>query len=341
MNYDAILYVSFGGPEGRDDVMPYLENVVRGRPFTPERLHEVAHHYEQFGGVSPINQQNREVITALEKELDIHRIWMPVYFGNRNWHPLLADTMREMAANGVKRALAFVTSAFSCYSGCRQYRENIEAARTAAGDAAPVVDKLRVFYNHPRFVEANAARVRDAAASLPDSGASETCLVFTAHSIPLAMARGSRYETQLHDACGFVAGAAEMSNWRLAYQSRSGSPKHPWLEPDVCDVIRALAASGVQRLILSPIGFVTDHMEVIYDLDTEARAVANEAGVEMVRAGTAGTHPAYISMIRELIEERLKKSVRRRALGGRGPSHDVCPAGCCAYEPVKRSAPLV
>jgi ferrochelatase len=319
--FDAILIVAFGGPEGPEDVMPFLENVTRGRAIPRERLEEVAHHYQRFGGVSPINAQNRTLIAALRPELDTHGIDLPIYFGNRNWHPLLADTVREMRDDGVTRALAFFTTAYSSYSSCRQYRENILDAQSSVGPDAPEVLRTRAFFNHPGFVEANADRIAQALAEV-GPGAH---VAFTAHSIPLAMARRSRYEAQLAEAARLVAERVGVSDYALVYQSRSGPPQVPWLEPDVCEHIAGLG----RDVVVSPIGFVSDHMEVLFDLDVEAREAAAEAKIGFARAGTAGTHRAFVSMVRELVQERLDPGVSRRALGRFGPSHDVCLAGCC------------
>ncbi len=328
-NYDALLILSFGGPEGPDDVIPFLENVTRGRNVPRERLEEVAEHYLHFGGVSPINAQNRALIAALDAELHTHGVDLPIYFGNRNWHPFVADTVRRMRDDGVRDALVFVTSAFSSYSGCRQYREDVLRALDEVGGDAIRFDKVRVFYNHPGFVEPMAARVRDALDTFPPDRRAEVEVVFTAHSIPLAMARGSAYEAQLRDACRLVAEAAGTPRFRLAYQSRSGSPHVPWLEPDILDELDALHAAGVRDVVVAPIGFVSDHMEVLFDLDEEAMHRAEELGMTMARAATVGTHPAFVAMIRELIAERTTADPERRALGARGPSHDVCPLNCC------------
>jgi ferrochelatase len=322
--FDALLVVSFGGPEGMDDVIPFLENVTRGRGVPPERLAEVAQHYERFDGVSPINAQNRALIDALRPELAAHGIELPIYFGNRNWHPFLADTLREMADDGIERALAFFTSGFSSYSGCRQYRENVHDAQQAVGDAAPEVLKTRMFYNHPGWIEANAELLAAALAEEPDAH-----VLFSAHSIPAAMAAGCRYEAQLVESAGLVAEAAGARDWQVVYQSRSGPPHVPWLEPDVCDAIEALPARGAGAVVVSPIGFVSDHLEVLYDLDVEAREAAEAAGLAFARVPSVGTHPAFVSMIRELVEERLDPAVPRRALGADGPGHDTCPPGCC------------
>jgi len=331
-HYDALLVMSFGGPEGPADVMPFLEHVTAGRNVPRERLAEVAVHYEHFGGISPINSQNRALIDALDAELKRHEITLPIYFGNRNWRPLVGDTVRQMRADGVQRALVFVTSAFSSYSGCRQYREDIIGALHEAGvdTGALLCDKIRVFYNHPGFVKPMADRLREAAAAFPDDRRDTIEVIFTAHSIPLAMARGCAYEAQLRESCQLVAAAAGIPRFRFAYQSRSGSPHVPWLEPDVLDEMRMLHAAGHRNIIVAPIGFISDHMEVLFDLDEEAAELARETGMMMVRADTVGTHPAFVAMIRELIVERMTEGPERRALGTRGPNHDICPVNCCS-----------
>jgi ferrochelatase len=320
--FDAIFVVSFGGPEGPDDVMPFLENVTRGRGVPRERLLDVAHHYKLFGGVSPINGQNRALIAALEPELRAHGIDLPIYFGNRNWQPFIADAMSEMRGDGVRNALAFLTSAYSSYSGCRQYRENLFDAQEAVGPDAPAVSRLRMLYNHPGFVEANADHVREALAKVPAG----SHIAFTAHSIPTAMARNCAYEAQLRETARLVAEAVGVDQWQVVYQSRSGPPQVPWLEPDVCDHIEALQAPGV---VVAPIGFVSDHLEVRYDLDVEARATAERAGLPFARAASAGTHPAFVVAIREAIAERLLPGSPKRALGRFGPSWDTCAPDCC------------
>jgi ferrochelatase len=325
MNYDALLVVSFGGPEGMDDVLPFLENVTRGRNVPRERLMGVARHYELFGGVSPINQQNRNLIAALTEELRKNGPALPIYWGNRNWHPLLPDALRQMAADGVRNALAFVTSAYSSYSSCRQYRQNIADAQTQVGPDVPSVEKLRAFYNHPLFIEANVDHIRTALSQL---GGSPGQLVYTAHSIPESMATNCEYAAQLDEAGGLIADELGIENWKVVYQSRSGSPMQPWLGPDVCDHLRQLHLEGVNDVVVAPIGFVSDHMEVVFDLDVEAQQVAKELGMNMVRAATAGTHPSFIKMIRELILERVDNHPAR-AVGARGPVHSVCPSDCC------------
>jgi ferrochelatase len=324
--YDALLFVSFGGPEGPDEVIPFLENVLRGRNVPRERMLQVAHHYELFDGVSPINEQNRKIIAALETELKLNGPNLPIYWGNRNWHPLLSDTLQQMTTDGVKHALAFVTAAYSSFSSCRQYLQNIIDAQTAIGKGAPQIDKLRAFYNHPLFVEANIQQVRNALTQLPEAASPQ--LVFTAHSIPQAMSDHSHYSFQLYETGRLVAEAVGLEDWQLVYQSRSGSPNQPWLGPDICDHLKQLRRNGVTDVIVAPIGFVSDHMEVIYDLDIEARKIAQELGINLVRAGTAGTQPEFVQMIRELILERTE-NLPPRALGNNGPGHDVCPADAC------------
>ena len=317
MDYDALLVVSFGGPEGMDDVIPFLENVLRGRNVPRERMLQVAHHYELFGGVSPINQQNRDLIAALEKELERNGPRLPIYWGNRNWHPLLPDTLRQMAKDGIKNALAFVTSAYSSYSSCRQYLQNISDAQAQVGPDAPRVEKLRVFYNHPLFIEANVDHIRSALNQLEDPASAH--LVFTAHSIPESMASNCDYASQLAQTGALIARSFQIEKWHLVYQSRSGSPIQPWLGPDVCDHLKLLRSEGVTHLVIAPIGFVSDHMEVVYDLDVEARRVADELGMKMVRAATAGTHPSFVRMIRELMLERINNEV----------TANICAPDCC------------
>jgi ferrochelatase len=316
-HYDALLVVSFGGPEGMDDVIPFLENVLRGRNVPRERMLQVAHHYEMFGGVSPINQQNRELIAALGRELESNGPPLPIYWGNRNWHPLLPDTLRKMASDGVRNALAFVTSAYSSYSSCRQYLQNIADAQAQVGPTAPRVEKLRVFYNHPLFIQANVDHIRDAWAQVNNPESAH--LVFTAHSIPESMAANCDYAMQLEQAATLIAQALNIKKWELVYQSRSGSPSQPWLGPDICDHLKTLREAGVKEVVVAPIGFVSDHMEVVYDLDVEARRVAEEIGMNLMRARTAGTHPAFVRMIRELMLERINDVVPK----------NICSPDCC------------
>jgi ferrochelatase len=290
---------------------------------------EAAEHYYHFGGKSPINEQNRRLVAAIEREFAEHRLPLAVYWGNRNWHPLLTDTLRRMAADGVRRALAFVTSAFGSYSGCRQYRENIAQARGDVGPSAPEVDKLRLFFNHPGFIEPMAEHTRAVLESLPAARREAASLVFTAHSVSLAMAVGSRYEEQLRESCRLVADAVGRSAWQLAYQSRSGPPHQPWLGPDVAELAQNRPGKSDADLVVVPIGFLSDHMEVMYDLDVELQRICDAAGLNLVRAATVGTHPRFVRMIRELVEERISEAPRRMALGILGPSHDVCPEDCC------------
>ena len=341
--YDAFLLVSFGGPEGPGDVMPFLENVTRGRRIPRERLAEVAEHYQAFGGVSPINQQCRDLLAAAGKDFAAAGLDLPLYWGNRNWQPYLGDTVVEMAADGVIRALAFVTSAYGSYSSCRQYLEHIERARTEAGPGAPRIDKIRHYFNHPGFIEPLADGTRSAIGRLPEPVRDGAHLVFTAHSIPEAMAAASgppadrpppgRYVTQLSEAARLIAERVGGHPWRLVYQSRSGSPAQPWLGPDVNDHLKELAASGAAAAVLVPVGFVSDHVEVLHDLDVEAAATAVRLGLPLQRAATPGTDPRFVAMITELVRERLDGTAAgtgRRALGSLGPGCDACPADCCS-----------
>lgn len=323
MSYDALLVVSFGGPEGMDDVIPFLENVLRGRNVPRERMLSVAKHYEMLGGVSPINQQNRNLIAALEKELERNGPRLPIYLGNRNWHPLLVDSVGRMARNGIQNVLAFVTSAYSSYSSCRQYLQNISDAQAQIGPDAPRIEKLRAFYNHPLFVEANVDNVRAALEQVGDAH-----LVFTAHSIPESMAANCDYAMQLAETGGLIARELKIDNWQLVYQSRSGSPMQPWLGPDVLDHLKFLASKRVKEVVVAPIGFVSDHMEIVYDLDYEAQNVARELGMKMVRAATAGMHPSFVKMIRELMLERIDNAPAL-FVGSHGARTGLCAPGCC------------
>ena len=327
--YDALLIVSFGGPEGPTDVIPFLENVLRGKNVPVERMRAVAKHYELFGGVSPINQQNRNLIAALQVELTLNGPRLPIYWGNRNWHPLLTDTIAQMKRDGVRNALAFVTSAYSSYSSCRQYLENIAEAQNYAGPGAPEIFKIRAFYNHPLFIEANVDCLQTALNAIPGSRRDSTRVAFTAHSIPQSMADNCEYEAQLLETGGLVAAQVKCDSWQLVYQSRSGPPAQPWLAPDILDHLKELKRSGATDVVIAPIGFISDHMEVIFDLDTEARKLCVELSLNMVRAATAGTHPAFIRMIRELLLERMDSAQGRRFLGNRGLGPDVCLPGCC------------
>lgn len=325
---DALILVSFGGPEGPADVEPFLDNVLRGRPIPAARRRAVAGHYLQHGGRSPINDQNRALLAALRPALAARFPALRLYWGNRNWHPLLADTVRQMRADGVRRALAFVTSAFGSYSGCRQYQENLAQARAETGPGAPEIHKLRLFYNHPRFIAAWTAGLQEALGQIPPARRAAAELLFTAHSIPAAMAAAGPYVTQLEQAAALVAAAAGRPAWRLAYQSRSGSPAQPWLEPDVAAGLTAAARNGCRDMVVLPLGFLSDHMEVVHDLDVEARAEAERLGLNMVRAATPGARPEMVELILELVGERLAGAARR-ALGA--PAPDVCAADCCLW----------
>ncbi|MBI5506803.1 MAG: ferrochelatase [Deltaproteobacteria bacterium] len=326
--FDAILILSFGGPEGPDEVVPFLENVTRGRGIPRERLAAVGEHYFAFGGVSPINEECRRLIRELETQLAGAGSRLPVYWGNRNWHPMLEDTLARMAHDGVRRAVAVATSAFSSYSACRQYLQDIDRARAVVGESAPLVEKIAPYWNHPGFIETMAANTRAAVAEL---GLALPRLVFTAHSIPLAMAATCDYQAELREACALVAErSAAALGWDLVYQSRSGAPTQPWLEPDVRDHLRALAAQGITRVVLIPIGFVADHMEVKYDLDTDVRAVADGLGLRMTRAATVGAAPSFVAGLRDLIAAHIEGRTAP-ALGTRGARPDPCRADCCAY----------
>ncbi|RJK96268.1 ferrochelatase [Vallicoccus soli] len=340
--YDAVLLVSFGGPEGPDDVIPFLENVTRGRGIPRERLAAVGEHYMLFGGVSPINGQNRDLLEALRRDFGEHGVDVPVYWGNRNWDPYLRDALAQMRDDGVRRALCVVTSAYASYSGCRQYREDLAAA-TAEVPGAPALDKVRHYFNHPGFVAPTVDAVVDSLAALPEGAREGAAIAFTTHSIPTGMAaaagpEGGAYERQ-HRAVAEVV-AAEVARrtgrahrWDLVYCSRSGPPTQPWLEPDVNDHLEALHGEGVPGVVVAPIGFVSDHMEVVYDLDTEARETAERLGLPYQRAATVGTDPRFVAALRELVVERDEAEAGARparpAVGALPPSHDVCPVGCC------------
>ena len=330
MSYDAILVVSFGGPESPDDVIPFLENVLRGRNVPRERMLAVAEHYYHFEGKSPINQQTRELIAALENELAQHGPNLRVYWGNRNWHPMLTETLQRMKKDGIRRALAFVTSAYSSYSGCRQYREDILRAQGDVGADAPQIDKLRAFFNHPGFVEATEDRLRDALAQVPADARHNVQTVYVAHSIPLSMANTCDYVRQLEEVRKAVSTTLGVTNDALVYQSRSGAPGQPWLEPDILDYLLEVKARNLaSAVVLAPISFISDHMEVLYDLDIEAQQLCDSLALPMARAKTVGVHPTFIAMIRELILERTNPGGERRAVGSLGPRQDVCEENCC------------
>ena len=337
MAYDAFILLSFGGPEHPDDVMPFLRNVTRGRGVPEERLLEVAEHYLHFGGVSPINQQCRDLLAAVEADFAGNGIKLPGYWGNRNWQPMLADTVAQMRDDGVESALGFATSAYGGYSSCKQYWEDIAEARAKVGPGAPTIAKLRQFHDHPGFVEPHADAVRTAAATLDPARRTSTRLVFTAHSIPVSMAQtagpeGGRYTAQLHETAALVhAAAAPDLPWDLVWQSRSGPPQVPWLDPDINDHLRTLHEQGVTDVVVSPIGFVSDHLEVLWDLDNEATETAGEQGLYSVRVPTPGTHTAYVTGLIDLVLERRDGTpvADRPAMTELGPWYDVCRPGCC------------
>ena len=336
MDFDAFVLVSFGGPEGPDDVMPFLENVTRGRGVPPERLLSVAEHYQHFGGVSPINDQCRDLLAAVKADFAGKGIDLPVYWGNRNWRPFLADTVGQMRDAGVRNALAFVTSPFGSFSSCRQYLDDIAAARAEVGTGAPEIAKIRHFHDHPAYVGSHAQAVHVALESLPERSPVRTRLVFTAHSIPSTMDAASgpggvgRYGAQLRETAGLVAAsAAPELPWDLVWQSRSGPPRVPWLAPDVNDHLENLAKEGVTEVVVSPIGFISDHLEVMWDLDVEAAETAARLGLRFARAATPGSAPRFVEMISELVEERLAPQGAVRHALGTIPTWDVCPADCC------------
>ena len=344
--YDAILLASFGGPEGQDDVIPFLRNVTRGRGIPEERLEEVAHHYRAFGGVSPINDQNRELKAALEAELARRGIDLPVLWGNRNWDPYLRDALTEANERGFTKLIAIGTSAYSSYSSCRQYREDYAMAleQTGLGDVLQI-DKIRQFFDHPGFVEPFIQGVRQGLADVAAQGIApeQTHILFSTHSIPSSDADRSgppergfgpdgAYAAQ-HLAVAEVVIAAQdhAVNWDLVYQSRSGPPTQPWLEPDVNDRIAQLGAEGITGVVIVPLGFISDHMEVKWDLDTEAMESAQENGIFAVRVPTPGVHAAFVTGLVDLVLERRDgiPTADRPALTELGPWYDVCRTGCC------------
>ena len=350
--YDGILLAGFGGPEGQDDVIPFLRNVTRGRGIPDERLEEVAHHYRHFGGVSPINAQNRALKSALEAELSRRGIDLPVYWGNRNWAPYLSDAVSEAAGNGDTTLLAFATSAYSSFSSCRQYREDFARVLEDTGLGGTVtIDKIRPFYDHPGFVDAFVTGVRDAIAGFLADGvpADAVQVLFSTHSVPVddALRSGPRdvdwgpggaYAAQHEAVAAWVMGRvaeilpdASDVPWELVYQSRSGPASQPWLEPDVCDVIGELPARGRVAVAVVPLGFVSDHMEVLWDLDTEAKEAAEEAGLAFTRTPTPGVSEAFVSGIVDLVEERVNgvPAADRPHVTALGPAFDVCCPGCC------------
>ncbi len=317
MRFDALLLLSFGGPEGPEQVMPFLENVTRGRGIPRERLESVAEHYLHFGGVSPINGINRELISAIEAELAHRGETLPVYFGNRNWEPYVEDAVAAMRDNGIRRAAVFSTSAWGGYSGCAQYQEDIARGRAAAGPDAPELVKLRQFFDHPLLIAMFSDAIADAAATLPADLRDDARLVFTAHSIPLRAANRcgpDLYERQVGHTAALVAAAAGYREYDQVWQSRSGPPQVPWLEPDVGDHLTTLAANGTRAVIVCPIGFVADHIEVVWDLDSELAEQAAEAGIAFARASTPNASPRFAQLVVDLIDElRLDRPAQRVA----------------------------
>jgi ferrochelatase len=338
--FDAFLLVSFGGPEGPDDVLPFLQNVTRGKDVPPERLAEVAEHYHRFGGVSPINGHCRELLGALEADFAMNGIDLPIYWGTRNWKPSLRDAIQQMADDNRRRVLILLTSAYASYPGCRQYREDVFAAK-AGITKAPNFVRIRHYFNHPGFIGPMVANTVAALDQLGDDVRPGATILFTTHAIPMAMAhsagpQGGLYVAQHEEVARLVAdGVAEATGtaypWELVYQSRSGPPQVPWLEPDIGDRLQALHGTGTPAVVAVPIGFTSDHMEVVYDLDVEAREQADKLGLAFARAGTVGAAPEFVAAIRDLVLERVNSVMpdHRAALGDLGAGYDLCPAGCC------------
>ena len=317
MSFDAILIISFGGPQGMDDIRPFLANVLRGRRVSPGRVEEVAHHYELFGGVSPITELTHKQAAGLRQRLAAAGRPLPVYVGMRNWHPLLADTLRQMHADGVRRAIGFIAAAQHSYSSCQQYRENVAAARAelrAVSGADIDVTYVGSWFDHPQFIAANAAHVREAVGRLPEALRSSVRLVCTAHSIPTPMAERSRYREQLQETARLVARSAGIADWAVVYQSRSGRPEDPWLEPDVCEYLRRERQAGLRAAVISPVGFVCDHIEVLYDLDREAADVCQEIGLPMVRAEAVNDDPLFIDMMADVVLKTIERYAAGRPL---------------------------
>jgi ferrochelatase len=349
--YDAFLLVSFGGPEAPEDVVPFLENVTRGRGIPRERLAEVGEHYFHFGGRSPINDQNRELLAAIREDFAGNGVDLPVYWGNRNWAPYLPDTLAQMQADGVRRVAVLTTSAYASYSGCRQYRENLADA-VAGLDDPPHLDRLRHYFNHPGFVESMVDATLTALSELSDSVRESAHLVFVTHSIPVSMNEssgplGGAYVAQHLSVAEEIVERVRMETGRrhrheLVFCSRSGAPHVPWLEPDVNDHLALLAERGRPAVVLVPIGFVSDHMEVVWDLDTEAAGTAEKLGLPFVRAATAGIDPRFVAMVRELVLERAAvergEDVERAAVGSHAPCWDRCSARCCPNPRATRPA---
>jgi ferrochelatase len=299
---DSVLLIAFGGPERPEDIKPFLETVTAGRHIPAERIDEVAHHYERIGGRSPLNELTQRQAQGLRQTLTRHGIATPVYVGMRNWHPFLHETLAEMRDKGLRRALAIILSSFQTEASWERYMGDVAAARDKVGAGAPEVAYVRPWADHPLFMDALLARAADALTQVPAPKRADSLLVFTAHSVPVAMANGSPYARQVEAAARLIAGRLGHARWQVAYQSRSGSPDDPWLEPDICDLVRGLTGTGTEDIVVAPIGFVCDHVEVLYDLDVEARTVAAETGVRFHRAQTANDHPAFIAMLADLVE---------------------------------------
>ena len=329
-SFEALMIVSFGGPESHAEVMPFLERVTQGKPVPRERLLEVAKHYYHFDGKSPLNAQNRALKQALEKEFLKRNIGLPIYLGNRNAAPFIVDELREMKAKNITRALGFFTSSMSSYSGCRQYRENIAEAQAEIGDGAPQIEKIRAFFNHPLYIQTVSARLQECLSKF-SMEKRDSHFIFTTHSLPISMAKNCDYAEQYKNSSELVAAAnvLQPDQVTFAFQSRSGSPHIPWLGPDVNEVVKNIPKGSKKNIIFIPIGFVSDHMEVIYDLDCEAREHVENHGFQFARVKTAGTHPLFIEMICELVAERLQHDQPRRYLGSLGARVDVCPPDCC------------
>lgn len=316
MRVDAVLIVSFGGPQGFADIRPFLANVLRGRRVSPERVEEVARHYEMFGGVSPITEITRRQAAGLQQRLAAAGHPLPVYVGMRNWHPLLPDTLREMHDAGARHAIGFIAAAHHAYSSCQQYRENVAAARTELRREGRDVEVTYAgsWFDHPLWIAANAAHVREAMARLPVTLRARASIVFTAHSIPTPMADASRYREQLETSSQLVAASAGVNDWALVYQSRSGRPGDPWLEPDVRDYLRQARANGLEAAVLCPIGFVCDHIEVLYDLDREAADVCREIGLTMTRADAVNDDPIFLDMMADVVMTTIRRYEHGRPL---------------------------
>jgi ferrochelatase len=333
--YDAILFVSFGGPEAKEDVLPFLENVTEGKSVPPQRLVEVQAQYDLFGGVSPINQQNRELIAALDEELQQHGLNFPIYFGNRNWKPFLQDAIEQLVADGHRKVLAFVTSAFGSYSGCRQYQEDIQIAVDNAHAKNLAIDKIRLFWNHPRFFEAVADQLQKTLQKVAPEKEPSTRVIYTAHSIPASWSTGSPYLSQLQSFSKEISElVAPGFSWDLVFQSRSGPPSTPWLGPDILDYLNQLDPKVVDTIVVTPIGFISDHMEVQFDLDTQAAKCAYELGIQMFRTPTVGTHQSFVAMIRELVEEASEEAESAIAFG----EPWKCSPDCCDIAAISNNA---